>query len=69
MEITGIMSSVYETSMSSFCGLLLVLCAVLSFTAGRKWKIIREQESRIEKLEIEAIEKEELLKILNIKLN
>ncbi len=68
-EVIEITNTVLGTDLLWLCIFLLVLCAVLSFTAGYKWRIIRKAEKRIEQLEREAIEKEELLKILNIKLN
>ena len=69
VEIIEITNTALGTDLLWLCILLLVLCAILSFTAGYKWRIIRKREKRIEELERQAIEKEELLKILNIKLN
>ena len=54
MSITGITkitNGVLETSMVGLCLLLLIICAVLGSTAGKKWKIIRKQEKRIKQLE------------------
>lgn len=69
MEITEIVNGICEASMTGLCVLLLCLVTIFSFTAGKEWKIIREQDKIIQRLEFQAIEREELLKILNIKLN
>ncbi len=69
IEIKGVIGCISESSWAGICLFLLILLAVLSFTTGRKWILIRKAEKRIQKLEAELIEKEELLKILNIQLN
>ena len=70
MEVViGMTNYIQEASLVWTSCLLFVLLCVLSFTAGYKWRIIRRQRKIIEQLESQAIEKEELLKILNIKLN
>ena len=69
MSIIEISNCITESSWVGISGFLLFILAIFSFTAGRKWKIIRKQEKRIEQLEAQLIEKEELAKILNIKLN
>ena len=68
-EIIEITNTALGTDLLWLCVFLLVLCAILSFTAGYKWRIIRKREKRIKELEFEAVEREELLKILNIQLN
>jgi len=64
----GITNSVLETKMIGLCAFLLFLLSIFCFTAGKKWKIIKEQDKRIEQLEFDLVKKEELLNILNIKL-
>ena len=69
VEIIEITNTALGTDLLWLCILLLVLLSIFVFTAGYKWKIIRKREKRIEELEAELIEKEELAKILNIQLN
>ncbi len=67
--IVGMTNYIQEANLIWTSCLLFVLLCVFSFTAGRKWRIIRKQGLRIKQLEAELIEKEELAKILNIQLN
>lgn len=69
ISVIDVTNCISEVNMSGLCVLLLILLSILVFTAGYKWRLIRKREKRIEELENQAIEKEELLKILNIKLN